>query len=71
MLSSTHGKHSSGMQASTPFPVLEKYFKRGEQQSLVQDDLEAGRHVGWLLVGVIAAGSSLGILAVILMMVFG
>ncbi len=52
------------------FPVLDKYFRREEQESLVGSDLEAGRHVGWLLVGVIAGGSSLGIMAVVLMMLF-
>lgn len=58
--------------ASIPFhfPVLDKYFKRNEQQSLVNDDLEAGRRVGLLLVGVIAAGSSLGIAAVAMLLLF-
>ena len=61
--------------ASKPLPgrfsVLDKYFQREEQQAMLEADLAAGSGVGWMLVGVIALGSSLGIGAVVLLLMLG
>lgn len=69
MLSTTHDKPiSNAKRTSFHFPILDKYFRREEQQKLIQQDLDAGHHVAWMLVGVIAAGSSLGMAAVVAML---
>ena len=73
MPSTLHGTHK--FHASKPYPfhfqVLEKYFKDEEQDSLVREDIQAGKRVVTLLVSVIAAGATLGIIAVAMLLIFG